>query len=324
MAGFCHLLDLTDDELASRDPVELNLLVALSIPALAGLDISKYQRQADEWAAAIRKRLRAVEHVFHQTPADWDHDIRLFRLGVMAEYLDCELGVRYIEEHRELKTVRYTDPSHLFLNGVMDTRRGTCGSLATLHVAISRRLGWPASLAAAKSHLVCRYDDGQVTHNIEATQTGLGGFGNPTDEWLSRTHDLPQIAVTSGSDLRAITVREMLGMFVGFRGRHMRDTGRIGEAERDYLLARGLFPTNRRLFVDAQTLTLDRGETLFDPWEEQFARPAHPPPHLREKVEAARRSALQSAVVPGGMVYSVPLTTGTTVISTSLPRREDS
>jgi regulator of sirC expression with transglutaminase-like and TPR domain len=31
--------------------------------------------------------------------------------------------------------LRYTDPSHLFLNGVMDSRRGTWGSLATLHVA---------------------------------------------------------------------------------------------------------------------------------------------------------------------------------------------
>jgi len=323
VAGFLHILDLPDDELAGRDLVELNLLIAKSIPYLAGLDIPKYQRQANEWAEAIGKRLRAVEHVFHQTPADWDHDIRLFRLGVMAEYLDCELGIRYVEEHRELKTVLYTDPSHLFLNGVMDTRRGTCGNMATLHVAIGRRLGWPVSLAAVKSHLVCRFDDGQVTHNIEATQTGKGGFGNPPDEYLIGQYDLPQIAVSSGSDLRALSVREMLGVFVGFRARHMRDTGRIGEAEGDYLLARRLNPTSRRLFVDAQTLTLDRGKTLFEAWEEQFATPVLVPPLLREKMARARQT-LYSATIPGGVVYSVPLTAGTTVVMSNTQAQEGS
>jgi hypothetical protein len=258
--GFCHLLDLSDDALAARDLVELNLLVAKSIPSQADLDIPKYQRQADEWAAVVRDRLREYEPEFYKTPGEWGNDIRLFRLGVLCGFLEYEAKIEYIAEQREATSVWYTDPSHLFLNGVMDTRRGTCGSMATLHVAIGRRLGWPVSLAAVKSHFVCRYDDGEVTHNIEATQSGYGGFKHDPDEWLVRQYGLPKIAVASGSDLRAISVREMLGVFVGFRGRHMRDTGRLEEAEGDYLLARRLFPTNRRLFVDAQTLTLDHGE----------------------------------------------------------------
>jgi hypothetical protein len=276
MPGFFHLLDLTEDDLASHDLVELNLLVARSIPSQAQLDIPKYQRLADEWADAVRSRLLAVEPVFHRSPNDWKNDIHLFRLGVLCEFLECGAGVQYIEEQREAKTVRYTDSSHLFLNGVMDTRRGTCGSLATLHVAIGRRLGWPVSLAAVKSHLICRYDDGRVTHNIEATQSGYGGFKNDPDDYLIRQYELPRIAISSGSDLRALSEREMLGVFVGFRGRHMRDTGRVTEAEGDYLLARRLYPTSRRLYMDASMLTLGRGETLFDSHECPAAFPTRP------------------------------------------------
>ena len=84
----------------------------------------------------------------------------------------------------------------------MDTRRGTCGNMAALHVAIGWRLGWPVSLACVKSHLICRYDDGKVTHNIEATQAGYGGFKSDPDEYLIKEYGLPPIAVSSGSDLR--------------------------------------------------------------------------------------------------------------------------
>ena len=149
----------------------------------------------------------------------------------------------------------------------MDTRRGTCGNMPALYVAIGWRLGWPVSLACVKSHYVCRYDDGRVTHNIEATQYGYGGFKSDPDDYLIRQHGLPPVAIRSGSDLRALKPREMLGVFLGFRGRHMRDTGKCEEAEADYLLARWLFPSSRRLYIDAMALALPRGAALFEPGE---------------------------------------------------------
>jgi hypothetical protein len=139
--------------------------------------------------------------------------------------------------------------------------------MAALHVAIGRRLRWPVSLACVKSHFICRYDDGKVTYNIEATQSGYGGFKSDPDDYLIQKYDLPPVAIRSGSDLRAITPREMLGVFLGFRARHMRDTGRLQEAEADYLLARRLFPTSRRLYIDAMALVVPRGATLFEPGE---------------------------------------------------------
>lgn len=143
MTDYRELLALDNPSLARVDPLVRNLLVAKSIPALAHLDILNYQRRADEWAAAIRDRLPAAERVFRQTPWEWKNDVNFFRLGVMCGFVEHELGIAYNDDQREAKQILYTNPADLFVNGVMDTRRGTCGNMAALHVALGWRLGWP-------------------------------------------------------------------------------------------------------------------------------------------------------------------------------------
>ena len=146
----------------------------------------------------------------------------------------------------------------------MDSKRGTCGNMAALHVAIGWRLGWPVSLSCVGSHLICRYDDGKVTHNIEATQTGAGGFSSRSDARYIEEYRIPPKAVQIGSDLRALKPREMLGIFVGMRARHFRDIGSWPEADQDYCLARYLFPNNQRLFLSGTEIALNRKDDLFD------------------------------------------------------------
>ena len=267
MTDYRQLLECSDAGLGRVDPLVMNLLVAKSIPSLADLDVPRYQKLADQWAEDVRRRLPGAEKVFWRTPQDWKNDVNFFRLGVLCGYLEHEAGIAYNEDQRYATAVYYTDPSDLFLNGVMDTRRGTCGNMAALHVAVGRRLGWPVSLACVRSHYICRYDDGTVTHNIEATQAGYGGFKSDPDEYLIEQYGLPPKAISSGSDLRAVGSRELLGIFVGLRGRHMRDTGRLDEAERDYLLARHLFPSNRKLYIDATAVAVERSHRLFEPAE---------------------------------------------------------
>jgi hypothetical protein len=262
-----QLLACSDAESHRVDPLVSNLLVARSIPALAHLDIPRYQRWADERAAEIKAWLPQTERQFRNDPGYFRNDINFFRLGGLHHFLEKRVGIAYREDQRNVTSILYTDPSDLFLNGVMDTGRGTCGNMAALYVAIGWRLGWPVSLACVRSHYVCRYDDGKVQHNIEATQSGYGGFKSDPDEHLMAEHRLPSIAVACGSDLRAVTPREMLGIFVGFRGRHMRDTGQYDQAHQDYLLARWLFPTSRRLYVDSMALSVPYGEKLFQPDE---------------------------------------------------------
>lgn len=88
---------------------------------------------------------------------------------MLAGYMGKYLGLEYIPEQRQSKAVWYTNPSDLFLNGLIDTKQGTCANMPVLHVAIARRLGWPVSLACVHSHFVSRFDDGEVVYNIEPT-----------------------------------------------------------------------------------------------------------------------------------------------------------
>lgn len=268
MPDYMRLLALSDGELAGVGPLVANLLVAKSIPSLADLAIDKYHGQVNQLSKELRRRLPGAEAVFHDSPDEWGGDINFFRLGVLYGVIEGA-GIQYKMDQRNATAVAYTDPSDLFLTGVLDTRRGTCGNMAALFVAVGRSLGWPVSLAAVRSHFVCRYDDRQVTYNIETTRVGLfpGMFDSPPDHSLVRNYAIPPTAIRCGSDLRALTPREELGVYIGFRARHMCDTGRLGEAEVDYLLARRLYPTSRALYRNSLELTLSRGATLFDPNE---------------------------------------------------------
>jgi len=265
------LLAYSDEQLALIDPLEMNLAAAREIPSLSHLDIGAYKRTADTWANDVKRGLREAEQQFHDSPWSWKNDLHFFRLGYLCYYVDEVLGIRYREDQKDLTKVFYTDPSDLFLNGVMDTRRGTCANMAALHVALGWRLRWPVSLACVSSHFICRYDDGKVTHNIEATKTGGGGFHSHPDDYYLKEYRLPPKAVRCGSDLRGLTPRELLGVFVGLRGRHYEDTDRFELAEPDFLLARYLFPRSRNLHFVQVMASVQNGMALFDPGE-----PGHP------------------------------------------------
>ena len=200
-----HFLALSDAELERADVVRLNLAVAREIPALADLDVGRYVRIVDEWARQFARVLPGMEARFRRTPEKWNNDIRFFRVGMLQGFLGHELGLRYIDEQKHATAVRYMNPSDLFLNGLIDTKQGTCGNMPVLHVAMARRMGWPVSLACAKSHQISRFDDGEVVHNIEATSTHPGSFCSDPDEVYIEQYNLPAKAIECGSDLRKLS-----------------------------------------------------------------------------------------------------------------------
>jgi len=235
------LLCMTDLELAAVDPLAMNLIVAKGVPALQDLDIDLYQLLVNSWLRDFAGRcLPQWEPYFHEAPQDFRHEIRYFRLGMLHQYLELEIGIQYNRNQRQATSILYTNPSDLFLNGVLDTREGTCGNLAALNVAMGWRMGWAVSLACVASHYILRYDDGEVIYNIEANQVGYGGFKSDPDDYLIRERQLPRIAIESGSDLRALRPREMLGIFVGMRARHLRDVGTHAGDERMILASEPL------------------------------------------------------------------------------------
>ena len=262
-----HFLALSDAELERTDLLRLNLAVAQEIPALADLDVGRYARIVDEWARQFARVLPGMEAQFRRTPEKWNNDIRFFRVGMLQGFLGHEIGLQYIDEQKYAAEVRYTNPSDLFLNGLIDTKRGTCGNMPVLHVAMARRMGWPVSLACAKSHQISRFDDGEVVHNIEATSTHPGSFASDPDEVYIERFSLPRKAIECGSDLRKLTAREMVGVFLGLRGRHYSDVGDMDQADQSYALARVLFPQHRKNYIAALVPMLRRGEELFEPDE---------------------------------------------------------
>lgn len=274
-----RLIAMTTDELAKTDPVVLNLTVARGIAALSEIDVQHYADIVDGWVSDFQSRcFPQWEPYFFANPEDFRNDNRFFMLGMICQYLETEAGIEYIEDQREAKEVWYTEPSDLFINGVIDTKRGTCGSMAALHLAFAWRLGLPVSIACAKNHIFIRLEDGDVVHNIEATQSGFGGFSSGDDDAFIERFGLPPIAIESGSDLRALTPHEVLGVFVSLRARHVRDvsltsTGAKGltVAEPDWLIARSLFPKNRVIYREQMVASAHRGEELFTEFE-----PGHP------------------------------------------------
>ena len=259
-----QLLDLSDDELDQVDVVELNLAVAIEIPGLEDLSIAEYQQVVDQWTEAIRREMDQGEAEFRKTPEQWENDIRFFRLGLVASYLNQVVGLEYVEDQKTAQQVSYSDPGQLFVHGAINTKTGTCGNMPVLHVAIGRRLGWPVSLATARSHAICRFDDGEAVFNIESTNSGKGGtFSSGTDEDYMKRFRLPKQAVECGSDLSSMSGRQMLGYFISLRARHYADIEKRDLADRDYALARSIFPNHRGTFMAAQQMAEVKGAEIF-------------------------------------------------------------
>jgi hypothetical protein len=238
-----------DGLLYPADPVEANLSVCRDITHFADLNARDYQLIVDQWAMDFDRRLPGAEQHFRATPQDWKDDVQFFRLGMLCWYIGEVLGIRYKEDQVDLKAVRYTNPGDLFLNGLIDTRQGTCGNMPVLYLAIAWRLGWPVDLIVAGTHALCRFADGAVSYNIECTNFAHG-FRSPPNEFLQETYGISNEAIRSGSDLCPLTPRQMLGWFVGLRGRFHMDSGRTGQAVADYHSALSLFPQSERLQYD--------------------------------------------------------------------------
>lgn len=286
-----QLMALSDAELERTDILEMNIAVAKEISGLERLEYEHYRRIVDGWAEQFRQWLPTTEDGFHDRPAYYKNDIHFFRIGMLALFLSKSVGVAYVEDQKQSQIadrkagretpMYYTNPGHLLLHGLIDTRRGTCGNMSTLHVAMARRLGWPVALACANSHFVSRYDDGKAAYNIEMTHTDAGAFYSDNDAWYMQKENISQKAVDCGSDLRKLTGREMLGVFIALRGRYYNDTDRLELAARDYALAYALMPTNRKVYEGLLGTLMDSGDRLFD--VNEHGHPISTVPYLERK-----------------------------------------
>jgi len=259
-------LALPDDELEQADLVAMNIAVAKGINALKDLQVQHFVEVVDKWTTEFARRLPAAEEYFWQKgPQHWKNDIRFYRMGMLQSFLTGTIGLSYIPEQFGLLAFRYTNPSDLFLNGLIDTRQGTCASLPLLHVAMARRLGWPVSLALARNHQFSRFDDGEVVYNIESTHPDdAGAFASESDDTIIKRVKLHKLDIEQGGDMRKLTAREMISVFIANRARHYQDTRLADLCDVDCCLSRALFPHRRPTYVMAMMPYVDRGKVLFE------------------------------------------------------------
>lgn len=124
------LMSLTESELTAVDPLAINLTVAKGIPGLDEINIATYQNVLNSWVHDFALRfLPQCERTFQSNPTAYKNDLDFFRLGAISHYVEHELGIEYLQDQRDSKPILYSNPSDLFLNGLLDTRRGTCGNM---------------------------------------------------------------------------------------------------------------------------------------------------------------------------------------------------
>lgn len=282
-----ELLALPDEELEKVSLVELNLAVVREIEGYEDLDAAKYEAIVTEWAHEFAKELPKIDATFRGREAEYNNDLRFYRIGQLMSWLGHKKNIEYIPEQRGLKTVLYKDPGELFLHGLLDTSLGTCGNMPTLQAAIARRMGWPVALAPVESHTVCRFDDGEVAYNIETTHTDKGGFAAGTEQDYAKEFKLPPCAFTEADTLETMSAREMLAYFISLRGRYYWDTGQWEKADQDHSLARSLLPRHRSLLLASIQLSIQRSNQIFNKRE-----PRHPFKafaHLRTEEEQRQK-----------------------------------
>jgi regulator of sirC expression with transglutaminase-like and TPR domain len=121
------------------------------------LDIDRYNNLLNMMTLDIKIKMQSVSQDDSDT-----------RIRVMNTYFIKALGFQYDRDD-----IQGRKKSNRTINGLMDTRKGSCWTMPLLHLAVAQRLNYPIYPVSAPQHIFLRYDDpGLEMQNIEATAGG--------------------------------------------------------------------------------------------------------------------------------------------------------
>ena len=165
-----------------------------------------YRDRIDEMAEEILDRLE-------QSQIPVNHHA----VAVINKYLFEEMGFRSI--------ATANDPEDLFIDSVIDKKRGYCLSLSVLYLSIAERLGLPIYGVVVPGHFFVRYDDGRVRFNIETTSGG----NLTTDEYYIDKFKVP---IRNGNRMymKNLTNHETLGCYLNNLGNSYQAVNEIDTA----------------------------------------------------------------------------------------------
>ena len=206
--------DLIQIDEESLDIAEMSLLIAKE--EYSEIKIEDYVECVDWYARMIKARIV-------------DGDGPRSTINIINEFLFDELGFIYVP------TGNLED---LYLNKVIDQRKGNCVGLSILYLAIAERLSLPLFGVNVPEHIFVRYDDGEQKINIE---TGHKGMGLSDSFYVSHSIErFDEKSVERGCYLQNLHKKEVISNILLNRSKIRREggdhKGALGDCKKSILL----------------------------------------------------------------------------------------
>ena len=240
------LVSLSAEELECVDFGRMNLICADAAFGAGQSDMPRLLRKLGEWAEVAKIAEQRYRPSFDRNPARYDNSYAKFRAVNLVLTIKEDFKCRYqmsLVESGELYKVNspafFKNPDDAFISGLLKSRRGTCSSYAPLIVALGRRLGYPLYLKATNGHLLCYWDDGKESFNVD---TNGNGVDTPADEhyFKDRNHRLSGLSKTELERERLmcpLKAVDCLSFFLETVGYCHEADGRLPDAQCFYNLA---------------------------------------------------------------------------------------
>jgi regulator of sirC expression with transglutaminase-like and TPR domain len=204
-----EVLALADDEI---DIATAALLIAKEFDP--DIDVSELRNEIDELTSAILKEVGS-----RRDPRK--------AIGILN-------GVIFLEHRFRFRSIE-GDGTHGLLSKTLQTRRGNCLGLSTLHLAIGLRLGLPVHMVNVPRHVFVRYADDETRVNIECT----AGGARKNDQFYREEHQV----TPDQPYLKDLSIRQAIAILLYNSGQLWQDRDGDNKALADYETASELDPT---------------------------------------------------------------------------------
>lgn len=180
------------DDLLSLPEKKIDIGIAaltLAKEVYPELDVAQYSAKLDQ----LVKGAKAL------TGSHTDPD---YRVAALNTYLYKKVKIKY-----DLADPSARKLENRYLNGILDTKKGSCITMPLLYMAIAQRLGYPVYPVTTPDHFFLRYVDSKLKkQNIEATSGG----GYAPDRVIIKDLEVSELGIKTGAYMRTLTYREYL------------------------------------------------------------------------------------------------------------------
>ena len=161
-------------------------------------------------------------------------------------YLFGELGIQPDPKEQ--------DVDGIFIDAVLDAKKGPCLALSGLYLVIGQKLNLPLYGVLVPGHFFVRYDDGRTAINIEMLKKGA----SMKDRWYRDRYRIPD---ESTCYFRKLTAEETLAPFLFNLANAYRTAGKLDDAVATYEKAVAILPGFAEAHGNLGVMYFKKGET---------------------------------------------------------------